>query len=254
MTKQQIDYDRIAEIYDLYVTADYDVPFFLEETAKVQGAVLELTSGTGRLSLPLIETGVQLTCVDGSQGMLDILSSKLQERGLNADIVCADISQLQLQGTFELAILPFQSFLEIVGESHQRQALASIYACLTPGGRLICPVHNPPIRRSQVDGSLRLVGQFPTPDGSLVVSGFEQGGHPVVNRLQFFEFFGHDGQLLSKQLLPMKFELIDKDRFESMAQESGFRILNLYGNYDRSPFDDHQSPVMIWILGKSDSS
>jgi hypothetical protein len=54
MSDLQIDYDSIAEIYDLYVTADYDVPFFLSEAAKAGGLVLELTAGTGRLQLPLV--------------------------------------------------------------------------------------------------------------------------------------------------------------------------------------------------------
>jgi hypothetical protein len=52
MSNPQIDYDSVAEIYDLYVTADYDIPFFLSETAKVEGPVLELTAGTGRLTSP----------------------------------------------------------------------------------------------------------------------------------------------------------------------------------------------------------
>ena len=79
MSNLQIDYDSVAEIYDLYVTADYDIPFFLSETAKVEGPVLELTAGTGRLSLPLVQAGVRLTCVDNSQGMLDVLSRKFKE-------------------------------------------------------------------------------------------------------------------------------------------------------------------------------
>jgi len=68
MSMQQIDYDSIAETYDLYTTADYDIPFFLSETARTNGTVLELTAGTGRLSLPLAEAGVRLTCVDSSRG------------------------------------------------------------------------------------------------------------------------------------------------------------------------------------------
>jgi len=246
----RIDYDSIAEIYDLYVTADYDVPFFLQEAASVSGPVLELAAGTGRLSLPLAQAGMQLTCVDSSQGMLDALSRKLRESGLHAEIRCVDVCQLALPTSFPLALLPFQSFMEIVGEERQRQALSAVIACLTPGGRFICTLHNPAVRRTQVDGVLRIVGQFPTQDGVLVVSGFEQGGQPVVKRLQFFEFFGSDGQLRSKQLLPMEFAFVEKDRFESMARDTGFHVLDLYGNYDRSPFDPGRSPAMIWVLQK----
>ena len=59
----------------------------------------------------------------------------------------------------------------------------------------------------------------------------------MVNRLQFFEFFGSDGDLRWKKLLPMEFELIEEDHFESMARDAGFQVLDLYGNYDRSSFE-----------------
>jgi SAM-dependent methyltransferase len=176
MSGNCIDYDSVAEIYDLYVAADYDIPFFLQEAANVGGAVLELTAGTGRLSVALIEAGVQLTCVDSSRAMLDVLSRKLRARGLRADVLCADVCQLDLRARFQLALLPFQSFMEIVGEMRQRQALSAAFACLVPGGRFICTMHNPAVRRAQVDGRLHVVGRFPTRDGTLVVSGFEQGG------------------------------------------------------------------------------
>ncbi len=247
---QHIDYNSIAEIYDLYVTADYDVPFFMSETKPVQGPVLELMAGTGRLSLPLIDAGVKLTCVDSSNAMLEVLSRKLRQRGLHADIICADVCRLSLPAQFDLAILPFQAFMEIIGEENQRAALAAVFECLAPGGRFICTLHNPAIRRQQVDGLLRLVGQFPTGSGTLVVSGFEQGGKPVVSRQQFFEFFDGEGRLLEKRLLQMKFAFVEKDAFEQMAQSAGFRVAQLYGSYDRAPFDPVQSLVMIWVLEK----
>lgn len=254
MTTPAIDYDSIAEIYDLYVKADYDVPFFLSEVRKVNGPVLELMAGTGRLSLPLIENGATLTCVDSSQGMLDLFARKLEQRGLQADLRCMDICRLELPTRFELAILPFQAFMEIVREEDQQAALHAVFGALSPGGRFLCTLHNPAIRRASVDGLLRVVGRFPTGDGTLVVSGFETGGRPVVTRLQFFELFGPDGRLQWKRLLPMEFSLIERDAFERMALSAGFRIADLYGGYNRAPFDPDRSPVMIWVLEKGGGS
>jgi hypothetical protein len=125
-----------------------------------------------------------------------------------------------------------------------------VHTCLAPGGRFVCTLHNPAVRRAQVDGVLRIAGQFPTEEGTLVVSGFETGGHPVVSRLQFFELFGSDGRLLWKRLLRMEFAFVEKEAFERMAQEAGFRVVQLYGSYDRTPFDPVRSPVMIWVLEK----
>src|SRR5262245_12516775 len=246
----RIDYDSIAEIYDLYVTTDYDIPFFLSEVQKAPGPILELMAGTGRISLHLIEAGATLTCVDSSMGMLDVLSRKLSRRGFHSDIHCGDVCSLNLPSRFELAILPFQAFMEIVGEEKQQAALAAVFAHLAPGGRFICTLHNPAIRRAQVDGSLRLVGRFPADDGTLVVSGAEQGGRPVVTRLQFFEFFGQDGRLIWKRMLPMEFVFVERDEFELMARSVGFQVAQLYGGYDRAPFDPATSPSMIWLLEK----
>lgn len=245
-----IDYGSVATLYDAYVTVDYDVPFFKAEALSTSGPVLELTSGTGRMSLPLIEAGVDLTCVDGSRGMLDVLAKKLAERGLRAEIHCADICSMTLPQRFDLAILPFQAFMELVGDQRQRAALASVFACLRPGGRFICTMHNPPVRRKLVDGALRLMGRFPFDGGSLVVSGFEQGGEPVVRRLQLFEYYGPDGLSAWKRALPMEFELIERRTFEEMAAATGFRVMQLCGSYERAPFDPATSPFMIWVLAK----
>lgn len=247
---EAIDYTSIAEMYDAYVNVTTDLPFFLAETRGVRGPVLEVTSGTGRLSLPLIEAGVQLTCVDCSPGMLEVLSRKLAQRRLAADVVWADLCTLTLPKQFDLALLPFQAFMEMVGEARQRAALDAVFAAVRAGGRFICTMHNPAVRRRQVDGVRRYIGRFPFEDGSLVVSGFEQGGRPLVVRTQFFEFFDADGRLAWTRLLAMEFEMIERDAFERMATEAGFRVHALFGDYERNRFDPENSPVMIWMLDR----
>jgi SAM-dependent methyltransferase len=245
-----IDYDSIARLYDAYVDVDFDVPFFTAEARRAAGPVLELMSGTGRLSLPLVEVGVDLTCVDRAAGMLAVLARKLADRGLRAEIHCCDVCSLQLPRRFELAILPLNSFMEIVGAERQRTALSAVFACLRPGGRFICTLHNPAVRRAEVDGTVRVMGRFPFENGSLVVSACEHGGEPVVSRLQFFEYFGADGTSAWRRLLPMEFELIERQAFEGMAVGVGFRPAEMYGSWERVPFDPVASSLMIWVLEK----
>lgn len=40
----RINYGSVAEVHDLYVTANYDVPFFLQEAANVAEQVVRLDS------------------------------------------------------------------------------------------------------------------------------------------------------------------------------------------------------------------
>lgn len=244
-----VGYDRIAELYDRYVTADHDVAFFIAALELARGGeVVELTAGTGRLSIPLIEAGARLTCVDLSPKMLDVLRRKLVARDLKAEVLCRNVAQLDLPSRYALALMPFQAFMEIVEEAEQLATLRSVFACLEPGGHFICTLHNPTVRRLQVDGTLRAVGSFPSYDGTLVVSGTEAGGDPIVVRSQFSESFGLDGELRWKRLLSMRFALIGRNAFERMATDAGFRVAALMGDYAGGPFRPESSPVMIWTL------
>ena len=76
-----MDYSNLAEIYDIYVKTEFDVPFFLEQTKGCKNA-LELMCGTGRLSVPLIREGVNLSCVDSSAEMLAVFRKKLKTGNL----------------------------------------------------------------------------------------------------------------------------------------------------------------------------
>ncbi|MFN2141619.1 MAG: class I SAM-dependent methyltransferase [Candidatus Promineifilaceae bacterium] len=246
----EIEYDSIARLYDIYASTDYDFAFFTNEVAQDGPKVLELTSGTGRISIQLIEAGADLTCVDISQGMLDVLTEKLTSLNYSARVLCSDIEQLSFKLEFDLAIFPFQSFMELIGSEKQLNALLAIYRSLKLGGRFMCTLHNPVVRRRSADGVLRLVGRFQTGDGMLVVSGFEEDRSPVVERSQLFEYSDKSGILEWKRLLNMHFELIEKEAFEEMASKVGFKMVELFGNYDYTPFSAKHSPVMIWVLQK----
>jgi len=107
------NYDHVADLYDIYVPATFDIDFFVAETKKTSGEVLELMSGSGRVSISLIEAGVKLTCVDLSAGLNDILIDKLHKKGLKADIYQMDVCELELQKKFDMIIIPFSSFAHI---------------------------------------------------------------------------------------------------------------------------------------------
>ena len=137
VSDELIDYDRVADVYDLYVTSDLDIDFYVEEISKVRGKVLELMCGTGRISVPLLEAGVYLTCVDASEGMLARLEQRLRIRKLKARVVRSDVRYLGLrEEEFEVAFIPFHSFSELVSSSDQKLALSAIYACLKEGATL----------------------------------------------------------------------------------------------------------------------
>ena len=249
-----IDWARIADLYDTYVRSDLDIPFFVGETGKVAGEVLELMSGTGRVSIPLIKAGVKLTCVDASAEMLAILQTKLKDQNLCASVHHMDVRTLDLGKTFDLIIIPFHSFAELPTASDQRKTLTAIQQHLTAGGRFICTLHNPRTRLKRVDGQLRLWGNYARENGAgtLLFWGLENfdSDHRSVNGLELFEEYSPAGILQSKRMIELHYRVVEKREFEELFATAGLEREALYGDYARAEFQEESSPFMIWILRK----
>jgi ubiquinone/menaquinone biosynthesis C-methylase UbiE len=169
--------------------------------------------------------------------MLARLRTKLVDRGLEADLVEADICQMTLpERSYDLALLPFQSFGELVAVEAQRTALDRVAAHLRPGGRFVCTMHNPAVRRATVDGQLRLLGTFPLPEqkGTLLLWSLQRflPGTSVVWASQFYEQYDPEGRLKDKHWLDVRFSLVERGEFQALAEAAGFRMAALYGAYD----------------------
>jgi len=254
---QTIQFDQIADLYDSYVTVDVDIPFFLQEAKQVKGNVLELTSGTGRISVALAKAGINLTCVDYSAKMLDILQRKLALHGLSARVIQMDMTQLALDDRYKLIIIPFNSFSEVIDTRLRGQALEGIYRHLEEDGRFICTMHNPLIRSRTMDGTEQTLGEFPMDGGGSVrvrtILSYDSSAH-IGHGKQLYDIFDEEKHLLEERSLDVSFCLFSKHEAEALFRAAGFEVANLYGNYDRSPFHETTSPFMIWRLKKAKKS
>ena len=250
------NYDIVADLYDTYVPVNFDVDFFVSETRKTEGDVLELMSGTGRVSIPLLEAGVHLTCVDLSEKSNVILRHKLSEKGLKAEVYDMDVCQLSLPKQFSMIIIPFHSFAHIISGVDQQKTLEHISQHLLPDGTFICTLRNPPVRRNDIDGLLNLVSSYPLDEngGKLLfwmLEQFSQDDNQVVNGFTLFEEYNAEGRLTTKRLLELHFRLTPKEEFENLLSRVGFKIKAVYGDYEYHGYDEKNSPSIVWVLEKA---
>src|SRR5262245_24681563 len=89
------------QIYDLE-NDDFEPsgPFMLEIAKRTGDPVLELGCGTGRLTIPLAQSGVDITGLDVVPGMIEHASEKAQD--LAIEWIQADARSYQLNRTFRL--------------------------------------------------------------------------------------------------------------------------------------------------------
>jgi len=252
---QLIKYANVADLYDSYVQTTLDIPFLIDQVQGTSSDILELMCGTGRISLPLIESGVTLTCVDKSPEMLAVLEQKLTHQGLSAAIHAVDVCHLDLGKQFDRILLPFQSFAELRSLNEQKETLTRIHRHLSPDGRFVCSLHNPHVRLKTVDGRLKLRArhELPHEQGSLMLWTMEtyDPKNKLVHGLQFIETYNLQGILQSKRFMDIEFSILDKEIFETMIKQVGFEVTALYGDYAYADFNSMTSPFMIWILSKS---
>jgi len=235
--EKTINFDLVADLYDSYVQADFDIPFY-KEFCKGYSSILELMCGTGRISLPLLMDGYDLTCVDYSLGMLDVFRSKLP-KDRHHNILHQDISALDIDAQFELVMIPFNSITEITDKSKRQRAIQRIYEHLAPGGTFFCTLYNPEYRKKTADGSMRIIGKFDMAGSkTLMVTYYNtyDASSEIVSGAQFYEVYGEDNKLIEKRFLDIRFALTSQAEIVTACDAAGFVLEKVYGDYAFSPF------------------
>ncbi|WP_255170237.1 class I SAM-dependent methyltransferase [Natrononativus amylolyticus] len=139
-------FDDVAAFYDAVYRQQADsgdVAFYREIAREVDGSVLEVGCGTGRIYLELRRDGVDAYGIDVSTGMLEVLRENATEAGLESRVRAADVRSFEPEREYALVIVPFRAFLHLLETDEQLAALESIHDALAPGGRLVLNAFTP---------------------------------------------------------------------------------------------------------------
>ena len=143
-------YDAWADVYDaVYSYVRDDLPFYVREARRVEGPVLELGCGTGRVAIALARAGVEVVGVDFSPRMLEAARRNIADAGDlpgKITLVEADMRGFapeRVGGPFGLALIPFRAFLSLLSVPDQISALRNLKRHLAPGGELIIDLFVP---------------------------------------------------------------------------------------------------------------
>jgi SAM-dependent methyltransferase len=144
-----------ADVYDDWYREVSDVEATVQRIAVLAarrggGRVLELGIGTGRLALPLAARGLQLTGVDASPEMLDLLRAKSGADRL--ELVHGDMAELAVTGPFAVAFVAFNTFFNLTTREAQAACLLRVHDVLAPGGWFVLEAFVPPPDHTDASG------------------------------------------------------------------------------------------------------
>lgn len=159
-----------TEVYDLTKqigqTSDRDVEYYHSRLKQCEGRILEAMTGSGRVLIPLLESGLRVDGMDYSPEMLASCRERCGERGLVAHLYESDLEQLSLPEPYEAIIIPGGSFMLIENRETSINALKRLYEHLQPGGRLILDFFLPDT--NFVCGPLGGTSTFHLPNGDII--------------------------------------------------------------------------------------
>ncbi|HEY1353740.1 MAG TPA: class I SAM-dependent methyltransferase [Ktedonobacteraceae bacterium] len=246
------DYDFIAPFYDIeHAQFGEDLDMYRNFAELCGGSILELACGSGRLLVPLARAGYTLTGVDISAAMLELARLALEKAGLSArcQLVQQDMCQLDLPGKFRLAAIALGSFGHIITRARQQQALAAIRRHLSTGATFILDLSNNDARYMEhLSGQLLHRGTWQQPDGSYVTHFLASASSPTYHRLELTHFYEvyRQGEAMRRTVSQTSLYLFERSEVELLLEQAGFRVQNIYGNYDFGPCE-HESPRMVFL-------
>ncbi len=96
-----------GEIYDAINRFTFDVGFYKKWCGHMPGPILELCSGTGRLTIPLKQAGLDIMGLDLSSSMLAMARAKAAAERLDLTFVQDDMRRFDLDKKFSTIFIPF---------------------------------------------------------------------------------------------------------------------------------------------------
>jgi SAM-dependent methyltransferase len=227
-----------------------DVQFWLDLAARQKGPVLELGCGTGRLLLPLAQSGWGVVGLDLDQASLAFLCSRLPpEVAEHVRILRADMTAFHLALDFSLVLIPCNTF-STLNATQRQAALACIRRQLRPGGILVISMPNPALfkrLRRQSDAEVEDIFSHPADGEPVQVS---SGWLREAERFTVFWHYDHlfpDGSVQRTSARASHY-IQSAAAWQQELTDAGLRLLDLYGDYDGSAYSAG-SPSLIMLAG-----
>ncbi|MFC1493530.1 class I SAM-dependent methyltransferase [candidate division KSB1 bacterium] len=253
------DYDGLAFYYDIeWDELKEDIPFLLDEAKKVEGPILELACGSGRIMIPFAREGYEIWGFDNSSEMLKLFDMNLEKEDPKVrDLVHydeQDMVDFKYDGQFGLIIVPFNSFLLMTDRSDLDSCLQNCRNHLTDDGVFIVDVFSPNFELCAAkEPKMNFLKHFYHPMSKKVVVQWEYAqrdmGNQIIDIDFLYEEYDSSGNL-ERKTQNLKMSLMFRYELQYLLEKNGFRIMEFYGNYDRSPFTS-ESPQMIYVCKKA---
>ncbi len=242
------DYARFYDWENARTLGRRDVPFWLRMTGVVEGPVLELGCGTGRITMPLAHEGVHVVGIDRSGEMLARARRRVrrQQRGRRPELIRSDIRHLPFAAaSFQLVMAPYGILQSLLSERDLTTTLSEVARVVETEG-MFC---------------LELVADLPSwgehakrislrglrSRGGTHVTLLESVRQDKAKGLTIFdqEFVERKGRAVRRHMFALTFRTLSVPQMTRRLEKAGFQVEMRLGDYQGGPWDPEAE---VWII------
>ena len=248
-------YAPIADLYDFtYEDFTEDVDFYENLAQAVDGPILELGAGSGRVAVPLAEAGFEVVGIDTSPSMLEQARANLTAvklpKGASLELIDADMTAFDLGRRFGLIIVAANTLQHLLTTRDQRDCFERVRAHLDPGGMFAFSVRSPASVDWDDSAQTPLLFEWARlnpANGETVmkmVAGHADTGRQVRQWTYVYDRVTAAGEV-RRAVFTTELRYSSQAELTLLLQESGLRVTHVYGDYDLSPVGQGDNLVFV---------
>ena len=226
-------YDTIAELYDPWSrSVTEDVGFYVVEARRAGGPVVELGIGTGRIAIPIAQSGIPVVGIDSSREMLAACNRRAEAEGVAEliDLRLGDLRSPPINEQVPLLICPFRSYLHLLDDGERVEALTAARAALSANGRLVFDVFEP-----KPDDIAETHGRWLEREPGI----YERAEWDEAGRTLTLSVRGPEGAAT------MSLAWLSRGEWQQLLEETGFEVEACYGWFDRAPYRGGEDMIFV---------
>lgn len=249
----------ISQQYDFeHFSRTEDIEFYLELARKSEPSnILDIGCGTGRISIPLVQAGWQITCVDKAEVMLEGLRQKIQSLPDNlktkikiVNLAMQEIDNLEIQ--FDLIIVSFNTFHNLRSQEEQIEFLNKAKTLLTTDGMLVIDISTPShgnLKESK-EWQLEKTNEDENYKSERYYKHLDHDKEKKIVSIEFLtKLYNKEGKLMDSWTHNYKSTYHIPTELDQMVQSCGYVISAKYGNYKFDSFSKVDNPdVQVLLL------
>ncbi|SHF82017.1 class I SAM-dependent methyltransferase [Ornithinibacillus halophilus] len=230
-----------------------ELPFLLKWASKMKGTIIDLACGTGRLTIPMAESGYHLIGVDIHRGMLNEAKEKARIQNVSVKWIEQDGTNLELNVKSNFIFTVGNSFQHFLTNVDQDKLLSSVHKHLDNDGIFIFGTRFPSAEELLQPPTEEYWRTYIDKESNATVELFTISNYDALEQVQHYttirKYKNIDGELFKEKRTKISLRYVFPKEMERLLQSNGFEIVDIYSDWNETPVTNN-SYEMVYVCKK----